>query len=825
MIFNSNEREVIRGTAIKLREPTSHGLSAGSMSLSTSLVPAAKPRDVGEEKALNLMARGCHDRQSGQFFSSASYGASAATSKSTTVKGIGTAQPPVQWKIRQSTTCGHFFRHFIPARGQRVNEPYYLKIDKAENGKRVENFIQVLVCEPVQQDAGMARILIGLHKNSQISIMAMPKIGVSHKLCQYLSGRSCPAVPSTLHQDENPNGHVYQFSYNAGHDRRPRACLTVCCDNEADLDRLFCFFEGMDAFCPFDNNMMELIQVVLEHAEKQLKGRAEIEKLQLEKSSLGQNPVPVSRLPKSIGKPYEVIHTQIHHLEQELQWQSIDFPLKKERLFAGYPNLTPDLVSEPDLNRYRPETILHYPEKLPDIFQWILLRQFDVLEQNLAQDSLLMFTLDFEGRLPVEVAINILTDVPIAELLIKHWLALPREKQWCRNVFYEAMNSLARYESHPFQRLDAEMRKNNAVVYLRKWQDGSSLPDILNDFLKEHDEQQLHFLQEVIHNSLQQDEQKLLECIGANISDRQMLFKAFLMDDWELMKAALWDDFPDDRALWRAVMQGNEEKVKFYASEPGIRDDVKMQQILENLADWYPLCKEIKRVEKAIQSLDETCSDEDVAIEYPKLAEQLLLLNEEKKCLLATFRSYKPENYPSLDSSLNQMPLHYNYLKNLKRRCRKEMYKAASSSEQKTAVYRILSDEILLIYRMYQALKTKNHDDMKSLSKLFDQKGQKWRKFYLEHYYRYHLSEALIQQRMKDDFKRLFSHGSILPKNIELFFFAWQKNYSELEQAAKNQLSEFEQYLAKLRENAVRDAVSRKRPDKFCKEKCLLSLP
>ncbi len=42
--------------AIKLREPTSRGLSAGSMNLSTSLDPADKPRDVGEENALNLMA-------------------------------------------------------------------------------------------------------------------------------------------------------------------------------------------------------------------------------------------------------------------------------------------------------------------------------------------------------------------------------------------------------------------------------------------------------------------------------------------------------------------------------------------------------------------------------------------------------------------------------------------------------------------------------------------------------------------------------------------------------------------------------------------------
>ncbi len=43
-------------TAIQLREPTSRGVSAGSMNLSTSLDPADKPRDVAEENDLNLMA-------------------------------------------------------------------------------------------------------------------------------------------------------------------------------------------------------------------------------------------------------------------------------------------------------------------------------------------------------------------------------------------------------------------------------------------------------------------------------------------------------------------------------------------------------------------------------------------------------------------------------------------------------------------------------------------------------------------------------------------------------------------------------------------------
>ena len=46
----------LRLTAIKLREPTSHGLSAGPSDVERFMVPANKPRDVGEENDLNLMA-------------------------------------------------------------------------------------------------------------------------------------------------------------------------------------------------------------------------------------------------------------------------------------------------------------------------------------------------------------------------------------------------------------------------------------------------------------------------------------------------------------------------------------------------------------------------------------------------------------------------------------------------------------------------------------------------------------------------------------------------------------------------------------------------
>ncbi len=43
-------------TAMKLRDPTSRGLSAGSSDVERFMDPAGKPRDVGEENALNLMA-------------------------------------------------------------------------------------------------------------------------------------------------------------------------------------------------------------------------------------------------------------------------------------------------------------------------------------------------------------------------------------------------------------------------------------------------------------------------------------------------------------------------------------------------------------------------------------------------------------------------------------------------------------------------------------------------------------------------------------------------------------------------------------------------
>ncbi len=43
---------------VKLREPTSRGLSAGSSDVERFMDPADTPRDVGEENGLNLMTEG-----------------------------------------------------------------------------------------------------------------------------------------------------------------------------------------------------------------------------------------------------------------------------------------------------------------------------------------------------------------------------------------------------------------------------------------------------------------------------------------------------------------------------------------------------------------------------------------------------------------------------------------------------------------------------------------------------------------------------------------------------------------------------------------------
>ena len=75
----------VEPTAIKLREPTSRGLSAGSMKLSTSLHPADKPRDVVEVNGLNLMAVSAEPRpmagQSWQDWALSIYNPSVDTDK------------------------------------------------------------------------------------------------------------------------------------------------------------------------------------------------------------------------------------------------------------------------------------------------------------------------------------------------------------------------------------------------------------------------------------------------------------------------------------------------------------------------------------------------------------------------------------------------------------------------------------------------------------------------------------------------------------------------------------------------------------------------
>ncbi len=702
------------------------------------------------------------------------------------------------WTISQ----GFLFieRHFIPAPGQRVTDSAYLKQAEPIDGQVIKKPIQTLICEPLQSDSILSRLILGLHEGGKISIMAMPKIGLGYQLIQNLSNLEKLSDPHELHQPDNPNGHVYQFAFTAGFDQRPRAAMMVCCDNEQDIYRIACFLEGIRQICPFDQSMRDLEDLLLTHAKKQIEGCKKMKELIVKESMIyGNSELSYFSEPEFIRNQRDEITKQKKALTEEFGWQKIDVPKYKGRLFSSYPNLIPDNSHETYLKRYSPESILDYPRQLPDIFQWILCRQTDRLEIALKENPMEMFSLDFRGKLPIELAIYRLADVTIGELIIWHWLALPKEKQFCANIFYGAMNRLVRIkEINPFSAPDNQTRRKWVVNYLRHWRRKDLLTDELNKLLQDHDDEQLFYWKSLIQAAERESITEVVEILCSSISDSQAIFKAFLMDDWELMQAALFDEFPDDAGLWFAVLHADEEKVNFYATEPGIRDDEKMQDILKALKPWYPLSEKIKELEKAIENLKQTTPSDQVRQEYHRLIDQLNQCTEEKTRLLSDFRNYEPEAYPDLEKMLDYMPDHYKYLKELKTKCRKSMF-SAEKSRHKETVFELIANEFQFYQRLHHSIKTQNPDDLASMKRLLRDCQQQWRRIH---------ANPLMELQLED----IFDVNGHMPESFELLYAAWQKNWPEIKALAVQGLLAQEQKIVQQNICSEEQANLQKRP-------------
>lgn len=161
-------------------------------------------------------------------------------------------------------------RHLVLPRFNRVNESCYLHDDSLlETGIKVERLQVLYQCKSLNPASTLDRLLIGLHPNQVLSLMAIPRPGTSLKLCRALSGFDSLVSIEQLHNEALVNQHSFQFAPRAGADPRARASLQVRCDNEADVQRLKCFMVGIQSLGAFSQPITALWQGIEQQVNSQ----------------------------------------------------------------------------------------------------------------------------------------------------------------------------------------------------------------------------------------------------------------------------------------------------------------------------------------------------------------------------------------------------------------------------------------------------------------------------------------------------------------------------------------------------------------------------
>ncbi|RAP38104.1 hypothetical protein B1207_03705 [Legionella quinlivanii] len=333
------------------------------------------------------------------------------------------AFPQANWSLtRVSNQSGVQQRHLVLPRFNRVNERCYLQDDGLiGSGVEVEKLEVLYQCKNLNPELALDRLLIGLHPNQVVSVMALPRPGNSMKLCRALSGNESFASIKDLHNPALVNLHSYQFASRAGADPRARASLQVRCDNEADVRRLQCFMTGIQTLGGFSQSVTAL----WEHIQKQM--------------------------------------------ESQSSWMiQEDIPVVAERmLFNGYPNGIADLQRQTAISSFHPDDVLNYPDTIPAIHLAILAQNEEKVEQLLENDPMLVYQRCPEGRLPIELA-EFCLNAPIVAQIFNSWQALPKSRQWASQRFIEAANHMVSAEQTNILTFDEEFKQSKVRQYFEK---------------------------------------------------------------------------------------------------------------------------------------------------------------------------------------------------------------------------------------------------------------------------------------------------------------------------------------------------------------------
>ncbi|KTD48181.1 hypothetical protein Lqui_1992 [Legionella quinlivanii] len=333
------------------------------------------------------------------------------------------ALPQANWSLtRVSNQNGVQQRHLVLPRFNRVNERCYLHDDGlSASGVEVEKLEVLYQCKNLNPELAVDRLLIGLHPNQVVSLMALPRPGNSMKLCKALSGNESFVSIKDLHNPDLVNQHSYQFAPRAGADPRARASLQVRCDNEADIRRLQCFMAGIQ--------------------------------------TLGGFSQPITALWEDIRKQ---MGSQTSWVVQE------NIPLVAERmLFNGYPNGIADLQRQTAISSFHPDDVLNYPNTIPAIHLAVLAQDEEKVVQLLKNDPMLVYQRCPEGRLPIELA-EFCLNSSIAAQIFNSWQALPKSRQWASQRFIEAANNMVSDEQNNILVFDEEFKQSKVRQYFEK---------------------------------------------------------------------------------------------------------------------------------------------------------------------------------------------------------------------------------------------------------------------------------------------------------------------------------------------------------------------
>ena len=573
-------------------------------------------------------------------------------------------------------------------------------------------------CRPDDPESSIEHVIIGLHENYVLSLMAMPKEGTSMKLCRALSGREL----SDLKQAHDPlPPFSFHFSFKAGADPRARASLVVRCDDYLEVKRLESFLGGINQVVPLNQELINLASCIIDHSKKTI--------------SFAQNKDELIRKRKSLTLPQNIIQAtysekikdgiaqynhNIKRVEEQSSWpKSFDFPKKRKlNLFSGYPNGIPDLQRQKKIITCYPLFINHFPAVIPEIHLAILSNDHDRFKKIVSDNPMVIYARDCFGHLPIELAYQLLNP-EIGEHLYDIWEKLPKSQQWSTQVFVETANKLSTLE-FSYGSVTADDIQQCVNNYFK---DSLPMIDKPLDIYKaviSNDQQTLnHLVQQetAVWHLLKQyclvgKGQEARGVLAQVISAKHAIFAAALRQSYPDILIAINDYLPDIAALDRSILDGHRENTRALREESFIMEWKALQQAIDDASGIPDINAKMDDVISQINSLkDPLFGDRGVLDE---LNNQLWKLHVEKNLNLAKYNNLREKISDSQWTLKHDLGKDLAYLEWLKKKIRDATGQAEDEEGLKISS-EIITNELMVFSKIHSAIQTGDDDNLKQL--------------------------------------------------------------------------------------------------------------